>query len=52
MRGASQPYGPALRTFVAESPLNRAHIAAFATAAAGSLAPGTRLLDAGAGIAP
>lgn len=43
---------PVVREFVAESPLNRSHIAAYVAAAARSLAPGSRVLDAGAGAAP
>ena len=46
------PPDPRVRRFVAESPINRAHIAAFVAEAAGSIAAGARVLDAGAGAAP
>jgi SAM-dependent methyltransferase len=52
MTGASQPYAPPLRAFVAESPLNRSHLVAFVAEAARSLPAGSRVLDAGAGAAP
>jgi SAM-dependent methyltransferase len=41
-----------LEAFLAESPLNRPHIAAFLRRAADSLPAGSRVLDAGAGTAP
>lgn len=43
---------PALRQFIAESPIQRAPIAETVAAAASALPPGTRVLDAGAGEAP
>jgi SAM-dependent methyltransferase len=43
---------PRLAAFLAESPLNRPHIAAFLRRAAASLPAGSRVLDAGAGTAP
>ena len=42
----------ALEAFVAELPVERRHIAAFVCRAAAAIAPGTRLLDAGAGEGP
>jgi SAM-dependent methyltransferase len=41
-----------LEAFLAESPLNRPHIAAFLRRAAASLPAGARVLDAGAGTSP
>jgi SAM-dependent methyltransferase len=46
------PADPGVRAFVAESPINRSHIAAFVAEAARSLPPGAQVLDAGAGVAP
>jgi len=46
------PVSPGLEAFLAESPLNRRHIAAFLRRAAASLPVGSRVLDAGAGTAP
>mgnify|MGYP001370262344 CR=1 FL=1 len=43
---------PELRPFIAESPLHRAPIAEAVSVAAAAMAPGTRVLDAGAGEAP
>ena len=43
---------PALRQFIAESPIQRAPIAEAVAAAAAALPPGTRVLDAGARDAP
>jgi SAM-dependent methyltransferase len=43
---------PELRPFIAESPIQRAPIAAAVAAAAAALPPGARVLDAGAGEAP
>lgn len=43
---------PALRLFIAESPVQRAPIAEAVAAAAAALPPGARVLDAGAGEAP
>jgi SAM-dependent methyltransferase len=49
---ASDELSPALRSFVAEAPLERGPILREVRAWAGGLAGGTRVLDAGAGRAP
>jgi SAM-dependent methyltransferase len=46
------PTSPALRAFIAQSPLERPLIAEFVERAAAAIAPGQRVLDAGAGEAP
>jgi SAM-dependent methyltransferase len=46
------PTSPSLDAFVAESPIQRGAIASFVRQYAASLPPGTRILDAGAGVAP
>lgn len=46
------PFSSSLQAFIAESPLDRPHIARFVADAAATLAAGTRVLDVGAGSAP
>jgi SAM-dependent methyltransferase len=46
------PTSPELRTFVRESPIHRAALAAAVQRSAATLAAGSRVLDAGAGNAP
>jgi SAM-dependent methyltransferase len=46
------PFSSSLQAFIAESPLDRPHIARFVADAAASIPAGTRVLDAGAGSAP
>jgi SAM-dependent methyltransferase len=50
--GSSPDVSPKLRAFIDELPYERAPILAFVTHAAAALAPGSRVLDAGAGDAP
>jgi SAM-dependent methyltransferase len=50
--GARAGIPPALADFVAQLPEERASLLTFVADVAGQLAPGTRLLDAGAGDAP
>lgn len=51
-RRGSSGFPKQVTDFVAESPLNRSHVAAFVLRAAAQAEPGWRVLDAGAGAAP